>query len=134
MIANKDRVQIANSAKHAIKLLGMPKDEFADILLECVVDGHFGIYSGKVFAERYLKGFEEKHNLDSRIVSDLLNGPKSGTDSLEDYYFDALESLHYVEIEEYRLHIGESGDYFLYDSNLLELWERLNNCEFFADF
>lgn len=114
------------SAKTALELKGMPADDFAPLLFECVVDGHNGIYSAQVFAKLYCK--DEKCGVDSEYV-DIL---KAGPDDSE--YIESIDRLQYFSACEggsrYHLHVGESGDYFLFDANLLELWEALNDKEF----
>lgn len=114
------------SAKTALKLKGMSADDFAPLLFECVVDGHNGIYSAQVFAEHFCK--DDSCGIDSECIDVLKKGPDDPD------YIESIDELQHFRAYEgeslYHLHIGESGDYFLFDQNLLELWEALNSKEF----
>lgn len=118
------------NARIALDLRLLSSEEFAQVLFECAVDGHNGIYCAQIFAERFCKGFE--CDLSQDTIAILLSGPDN------ELYFDAIPNLDlwYLESEgnEYKLHIGESGDYFVYDNALLLLWEHLTGKGFWEEY
>ena len=99
--------------------------EFSQLLFDCVVDGSNGIYSAQVFAERYLKGHYS--NILDCDTKALLSGPDHPD------YIEASAALYSYESLGNRLYIGESGDYFLYDTNKVELYEALTGIAFWEE-
>lgn len=115
-------------AKAVFAFANLQSDQVAQLLFSCVVDGHNGIYCGQAFAENVLS--RSSHSADKETVSALLAGPDS-----EDYW-ESVDLVQSAQINSettgrtHAIHVGESGDWFLYDSDKLNLWGLLTGKDF----
>jgi len=98
-------------------------DTFAQHLLQCVVDGHKGIYCGQTFTERFPKA-----NIDDECWETVAKGPD------EENYWECWDEItSNWNHESYFIYCGDSGDIFVYDKNAVELWENATNTDSFWD-
>jgi len=99
-------------------------EELAQVAFECVVDGHNGIYCAQTFAERFPRSNMSKENW---LI--LKKGPYAS------FYYDTWNNVtDNWEHEAYRIHLGESGDVFVYDENVINMWEAATSKTVDSDF
>lgn len=93
--------------------------KFAQELFQCAIDGHRGIYAPQAFTEHF-----PQSNIDQEVWNNVKAGPDNNSELYWDDWTTILDSWTY---EGYQIHLGESGDVFVYRPALIEMWECATN-------
>ena len=122
-------LEIGRAVDACEKINQLTASEFAEHIVQCVLDSARGIYIGQAIGEQFGKWIPELNAEDLQILSDVDH------DEYCDIWNKAIDSEIVVEDStKYRFHTGECGDVFIYRPDEIELWELLTGNDFWQDY
>jgi len=122
----KKEMTIAASVVDTLK--GMCADDFAQDLFECAINGAHGVYVGQRIGEMFGHLMPDLSQEDRLILCD----------SEHEYYCDVWSDADQLDIKApdgsiHNLYTTENGDVMCYAVKDLELWESVNDADFWEE-